>query len=239
MDTTYTMETRISSYEVGPSRRLRPSVALMLMQEAAGLHLEGDGLSYERMRQSGAVFLLVREAVRAARWPGYGERVAVRTWFERTAGARFLRGFRFTGKAGEELLAAQSVWVLADPRSHRVLRPKEFPFTLPEAGEGAPVEERRLRLPSGAAPAGVREVRLSDIDCNGHMNNAVYADLLCDYFPGGLGNRELSAFQIDYEAEATRGERIELAAAPAPEGGALLAGAAEGRRCFTGWALAE
>lgn len=239
MDTTYTMETRISSYEVGPNRRLRPSVALMLMQEAAGLHLECDGLSYERMRKSGVVFLLVREAVRAARWPGYGERVTVCTWFERTAGARFLRGFRFADEAGKELLAAQSVWVIADPRSHRVLRPKEFPFVLPEAGEGAPVEERRLRLPEGAAPAGAREVRLSDIDCNGHMNNAIYADLLCDYFPGGLKNREFSAFQIDYEAETTQGERIELAAAPAPEGGALLAGAVEGRRCFIGWALAK
>lgn len=249
LDTTYTMQARISSYDVGPGRRLRPAVAFMLMQEAAGLHLEGDGLSYERMRRDGIVFLLVREAVRALRWPRYGEAVTVKTWFEKTAGAKFLRGYRFFDEKGGEVLAAQSEWVIAEPATHRILRPREFPFTMPEAGEPAPVPIRRIRLPETLAPAGGRRVRYSDIDCNRHMNNAVYVDLLCDYYPGGLGEREPSALQIEYEGEATLGETIDIAtapdleaasvleAAPAPEeparDAALFSGTVAGRRCFT------
>lgn len=243
LDTSYTMQARVSSYDVGPGRRLRPAVALMFMQEAAGLHLEGDGLSYERMRRDGIVFLMVREALRAARWPRYGERVTVRTWFEKTTGAKFLRGYRLFDENGGELLAAQSVWVIAEPATHRILRPREFPFEMPQAGEGAPVAERRIRLPGELSFAGRREVRYSDIDCNAHMNNAVYADLLCDYFPGGLGERELLSLQIDYEGEATLGETVEVAAAPDPEaagGGAFLfCGTVGGRRCFTACAQAR
>lgn len=239
MEQQFSMKLRVSSYDVGPTRRLRPSVVLMMMQEAAGRHLEGDGLSYEKMRDSGIVFLLVKEAVKVTELPYYGDEITIKTWFEKTSGVQFLRGMRFCGADGRTLLEAHTCWVIADPATHRILRPGAFPFEMPCALEQAVVSERRILAPGNAEIAGTRTVRYSDIDCNHHMNNSVYADLICDFFPGGMGDKELCAFQIDFEGEASLGDEILVKTAVEEGGGAVFEGTVNGHKCFKAYAAAK
>jgi acyl-ACP thioesterase len=228
----YIMKSRVSSFEVGRTRKLKPSAILMLIQEAAGRHLESDGLSYEFMRSKGIVFLLVKEAVKISRLPSCGEEISIETWFERTTGAQFLRGMRFLDEDEGILIEAQTCWIIANPQTHRIMRPSAFPFEMPCVGrDGITVEPERIKLPETAVEAGIREVRYSDIDCNNHMNNAVYIDIACDYFPGGLGEREISQFQINYEGEASLGDQIKVRT-EAIESGAVFEGTINGHKCF-------
>lgn len=233
----FSMKTKISSFEVDKTRNLRPSAILMLMQEVAGQHLESDGYSYEVMRHEGFVFLLVKEAVNINRLPHCRDEVTLTTWFEKTKAAQFLRAMQVTDEKGL-LIEAQTYWIIADPQTHKILRPTALPFEMPCLGtDGVKTSARKIRVENGA-DAGVREVRYSDIDCNNHMNNSVYADIVCDYFPGGLGDRSLKFFQINFEGEATLGEKISVKT-EADEDGALFEGTIDGRKCFSAYAKAE
>lgn len=233
----FSMKTRISSFEVDKTRNLRPSAILMLMQEVAGRHLESDGFSYEVMRSKGIVFLLVKEAVKIFRLPHCRDEVTMTTWFEETKGAQFLRGMQISDEKGL-LIEAQTYWVIADPETHKILRPTALPFDMPCVGcDDIKTSARKIKI-EDAKDAGVREVRYSDIDCNNHMNNSVYADIVCDFFPGGLGDRNLSEFQINFEGEATLGEKIKVKTALSADE-AVFEGTIEGRKCFLAYAKAN
>jgi acyl-ACP thioesterase len=229
----YAMNTRISSYDVGPMRRLKPSSILMLIQETAGRHLECDGLSYEFMRDKGIVFLLVKEAIKVVDLPRCSDEITIETWFERTSGVQFLRGMSFCDAKGKTLLEALTYWIIANPDTHKILRPSSFPFDMPSVeSKGIDVCAQRITMPENTQNVGVRTVRYSDIDCNNHMNNAVYADLICDYFPGGLGQRELRSFQVNFEGEAVLGEEINIRTGVDETGTAVFEGTIGGRKCF-------
>ena len=234
MDKIYKMQTRVTSYDVGPTRAIKPSSILKIMQEVGGRHLEQDGLSYELMREGGIVFLLVRLTVEIKKQPHCDETVTVETWFERKEGVRFIRDMCFSSENGETCIEAATQWVIADPQTHRILRPDAFPFSMPAFG-GRSVEATvsKIVLPDTAQLAGKRIVRWSDIDSNSHMNNTTYADILCDYFPGGLGTRELSNFQIDFDGEAVLGDEIAVRTAIDSQNRVIVSGTIQNRRCFT------
>lgn len=234
VDAKFALKTRVTSYDVGPTRTLKPSSVLKMMQETAGMHLAQDGLTYEYMRSSGIVFLLVKLAVAVKRMPRCEENIKIETWFERTEGVKFVRDMRFLSEASELLLEADTRWIIADPNNHRILRPSAFPFEMPEVGgDTVKISVSRIVVPDGAVNAGSRLVRWSDIDCNNHMNNAVYADIICDFYPQGLGFNELGSFQINFDGEASLGDEISIKTAADARGGAVISGTVSGRRCFT------
>lgn len=234
MDTRFFMKMRVTSYDVGPTRTLKPSALMKLMQEVAGRHLAQDGLTYEYMRERGIVFLLVRLAATISRMPCCDEEITVETWFERTEGVRFIRDIRFCDEKGEVFAEIATHWIIADPHTHKILRPSAFPFNMPAfGGETVKAIVSKIQVPDILQEAGTRIVRWSDIDCNNHMNNAVYADLLCDYYPGGLGRRELSFFQIDFDGETALGDKINIKTATDPNGCAMITGTVNTHKCFT------
>lgn len=238
MQLTYQSDIRLTSYDVGPTRELKYSMILRLLQEAAGCQLEDAGLSYEFMRDRGAVFLLTSVGVSIRSLPHAGDTVRVETWFSGNSGAQYVRDMRITGDDGSPCAELESLWTTVDPQSHRIIRPSALPFAqaIP-SGEGgvAAAAERHILRDAGEPDlqdAGVRVVRWSDIDCNGHMNNAVYADLICDYYPGGLGSRRLTGFSISFLGEAEPGDSIRIRTAEEPGNDAFFAGLIGERRCF-------
>lgn len=234
----YSLPVRITSYDVGASKTLKPSSILKFMQEAGCRHLDSAGFTYEVMRRKGIVFLIVKMAAEIDSLPRYDDEIAVETRFLKTDGAKFVRSFRFFNKDGKPIINASTLWIIADPETHRILRPSAFPGTIPQgAGEEPSVAFSRIVLPDSAEESGTRTVRWSDIDFNGHMNNAVYADVICDFFPGGFGGRQLHRFQIDFDGEAVLGDEISIRTAVNEDGAALFEGKIGAKRCFKALAV--
>lgn len=232
----YSLEERVSSFYVGPGQVMRPSAVLRLLQEAAARQLEQAGLDYETLRGFGMVFLITDVAMRIRRMPRFMETARATTWFCGTRGVRFHRGMRLT--VGDELcVELGSHWVLADPQTHRALRPSAFPRpgAMPlMVNDPLPVVPEKLK--AGAfdenAPAAPRAVRWSDLDYNEHLNNAVYADIVCDAFPGGFDAAALREMQISFLAEAHAGDCIGVRAARAAAGVYVFDGQVDARACF-------
>jgi acyl-ACP thioesterase len=232
------MEAFVTSYDVGASLRLKYSMILKLLQEAAGRQLAGEGFGYEFLRDNGAVFLLTKVDVEIKDLPAGGDTITVETWFRGLRGAQFVRDMRISGASGETLAECETLWITVDPGTHKILRPASFSF--PEIVR--PYKDDQVNIRQHKADTAdilesewvkyKREVRWSDIDCNAHMNNAVYADLICDCFPGGLGERNLEYFSITFAGEALEGAEIDIKTAMTKSGYAVYEGKVGEKRCF-------
>lgn len=229
----YRMETLINSFDVGRTRKLKYSMILRLLQEVAGRQLENRGLGYEELRSKGIVYLLTRAYISIESLPQAGEIVSIETWFSRLIGAQYERFMRIKGPQGEILV--RSLWVTVNQETHHILRPSALSgldIMRPCSIEHKEVPELKAGLPAENPVLGRRTVRWSDIDCNGHVNNAVYADILCDSIPGGLGEREFSFFQIFFQHEAVEGDTMDLASGMSASGTYCLKGTVAGKACF-------
>jgi medium-chain acyl-[acyl-carrier-protein] hydrolase len=234
----FRMQADVTSFDVGQTRHLKYSMILRFLQEAAGRQLEREGLSYERMRESGVVFLLTSVNMQIRDLPKAGETITIETWFHTLRGAKFERCMRMLGQRGQVYAEGESLWVTVNPETHRIIRPTAFPFhdLMRETQDDTftvPLRQARaVELPETGVQLALRPVRWSDIDCNGHMNNAVYADLICDHFPGGLGLRRLAYFAIEFSGEAAEGSQIAIRSAMTGEKDAAFEGKFGDKLCF-------
>ena len=160
----------------------RPSAILTAMQEVAGAHSHILGCGRETLVEQGIVWVLTRCEVRMDREAHLGETVSIETfpmplrrWF-------FPRYFVFRDAAGEALGAASTLWVLFNLEKRCMVAPGEVAKAIPDNSDltpplGVPGPVPRL---TGEAVRSVRAPVYSELDVNGHVNNARYADWLCD-----------------------------------------------------------
>ena len=159
----------------------RPSAILTAMQEAAGMHSHILGCGRETLVKQGIVWVLTRCEVRMDREARMGETVSIETFPCRCAAgfsrAIYLprRGGRSAGRGGHAVGAVRSGKALhGGPGRGGQAIPDNSDLT-PPLGVPGPVP----RL-TGEAVRSARTPVYSELDVNGHVNNARYADWLCD-----------------------------------------------------------
>ena len=238
----YDWKARVTSFDAGRDRRLRLSSLLRFQQEAGERHFGDAGLTYWEFYRRGMIFVLTRLQVEIRRLPELEEEVTLRTWHRDSKGAQMFRCYQLLDAQGQILTEGVSSFALVDVESHRPLRPTVFEqlgeMCQPDRHNGCP-DPGRLLVPEGLEEVGIRTVYWSDTDYNGHLNNTVYADILCDFVPGGLKGRRIAGFSISYEREALEGETLRIRAAELPDddgcGKVWMTGEHGRGRCFTAW----
>lgn len=232
----FKMNFQVTSNDVGPTRTIRPSAVMKYIQEVAVVHLRDSGLSFETMKDGGIVFLIVKIGVKIYRSLACGEDFTAETWFEKLEGVKFIRNIKFTDSVGKTVVEAKSLWVAANPETHRIIRPSDYPYELPKDSERSiSFDFARISVDKNIVSMASREVYWSDIDYNYHLNNTVYAEFICDFYPGktgeGLGCNDITSFQIDFEGEAKLGDKIEIKT-EMKENGCCFEGTIDSKRCF-------
>lgn len=212
----YNWKFKISSFDVGLDRRLKLSCQLKLQQEVGELQLDKGGLGYEKLYSLGYIFVLTHLNTVVYRAPVFSETVQLVTWSLGAKGAQYYRCYQFLDSAGNTLIDSMTAFALVDAAEHKLLRPSEFKRfgvkEFPERRNTCPVPGR-LKLPETMESAGIRTIRWSDIDYNGHLNNSVYADIACDALPGGMQNKRITGLSISFLHEALEGDRMTLKSA--------------------------
>ncbi len=207
----YTGKRRIASYEVGAQCILKLSVLMRMCQEVSSRNMELLGLSYERMRADGIVFLLITNRVKMKRMPLHGEEVVIKTHPRGVLGAQFYRDFEFYSEE-EKIIEVMQTSVIADSNTHRILRPKQFFEYGIFSDVKVPEEDRipKLSITESLPFLGERPVRFSDLDYNCHLNNTVYGDIVTDYLPGGALGRQYGEVQINFITESALGDVLKI-----------------------------
>ena len=193
--------------DVAPSGRARLDAIARWLQDAALADVVDSGLD------GGGVWVLRRLRLSVARFPRFGEALEVATFCSGTGALvaerrSTVRGGGRAGGAGEAGVEALALWVHLDPDG---AHPRPLPDGF-EAVYGATAAGRRVRArlrhpaaPPDGVPGRPWRFRAADLDLAGHVNNAVYWQVL-----GGARSSQAFAgldAEIEYRAQGRRGLR--------------------------------
>ena len=231
----YSRQEQLTFWDCDALMRVRPAAILSKIAMFGGYHYDALGYTRNMLIDAGFVFLLSRITVNFHRQPRSNEVLTINTWENGAKGAQVQRVFEILDASGALCISAKSDWVLADPNTHKMLRPSAF--TLRPLGscpkEIDCAEPKKIVLPKeGPEDLGVRKVVWSDLDGNGHLFSGNYGDIVWDYLPADLQPRIVKEFFINYSREAKFGDSIRIRGIR-EENTYLMEGLGEDGVCFT------
>jgi acyl-ACP thioesterase len=212
---------------VDRSGRLSPAAVMEYFQEAAINHAEDLGVGREALLAQRQGWVLSRMSVIVDKRPAWRDTVTVRSWPRGTDRLFAVRDYDIRGQSGEVLARGRSGWLILDLDRRRPLRPQTVVDRMPlnegiDALAGSPPGLEKRLTPSHTVS---RIARYSDLDYNGHMNNARYISWLQDVVrPEELENAGHFRIDINYLAEVKAGDLIDIHSGevdqPGPDGAA-------------------
>ncbi len=202
------------------------------MQEAGGEQCELHNLGINAMRSQNLAWVITRAHLHLDVTPRLGQKVTLRTWPKPPKHAFFPRYYQFDVD-GKPAGCASMLYAQLDLTTRRMAKPwlggnEELTCDLTPP----------LPLPGNVPPLTApvesfsRVARYSDLDINGHVNNARYLDWYCDCYPMEHHQTcRVSDVLIHYDREITPGAEVALALQQQDNRG-VLRGDSNGLPCF-------
>lgn len=211
--------------------RMKLKTFMDYAQETAGSHAAALGVGFSILRPRHMAWLLSRIRLGIRRYPRVGETIRVRTYPQGFDRLFARREFRFCAENGEVCAEATSLWILFDMLNRKIMSVQHEAGSLMPDNSALPVAFPLLgKLPPPDAPETLMQctIRETQIDLNGHLNNAEYAGLVQDT----LGHAVYPAeFQINYQKAIPPASRLTIAGTVDGSGFNLI-GQVEGTTSF-------
>jgi len=212
MSTFLELDLTVDSRDVDLFNQCRPSAVLGMLQEAAtraALALDVSGP--QLLEKYNCLWMVTRSWVELDAPLRWNDSVHIKTWHRGASGASSYRDFDLS-RDGKPVGRGSTLWVMVDVDTRKLFRMKNLTeFQGTDGGE----LNRSLKLHRPAMPEAFdqrvrRDLRYSDTDINGHVNNAHYADFACDSLHlERLGRGKfVRSFQIGYISECQAGETV-------------------------------
>ena len=211
MDHTHTLQFTVTELHADRFGRCRPASLLRFAQDAAGDHCKILGADWDTMAARGIFWAVIRQRLEVTRLPNVGETLTVKTWPMPTSRVAFPRATVAYDEAGCELFKVISLWVIMDMQTRAMIRPDRSGVDVVGAVLGG-----ELPAPGGLSFQALPEVTqravgFTELDINGHMNNARYLDWLCDLLPSDFHkDYPMKAVTVCYLSEALEGQQVTL-----------------------------
>ena len=187
--------------------RLQPFALLDMCQDVATLQAEEMGIGHDEMLARGVFWVVVRQKFEVIRNPRHFQTVTVRTWPHTPTRFSFQRDFAMRDEQGELLAKMTSEWVLVNEQTRKFATVKDYYAPTDDFDEARAFERKPRKIadfPEGNRPPVTMTPSYPDIDLNGHVNNARYADYVVNALnPDAEG--AVKSFQIDYRHEVLPG----------------------------------
>ena len=216
IQTIWTEETSVRSFETDFMERWKPACLFQAMQEAATHHASHFGYGYRTMLEQKMIWVLSRVKIKFIDLPVLSERVTIRTW---PKGIRqkvfFMRDFQFESPEGKRLAEVTSAWILLDPLERRMVLPAKLAGRIPDNEGKSALDEplEKIGIPENLPESFQVQTGYSAVDLMGHVNNARYIEWICDCFPQEcFATRKLDWLQINYNREIRLGDRVSISA---------------------------
>ncbi len=211
----FKIEFEVHYHEVNPLEEATPLTMLHYLEDAAIAHSESVGYGVGRLKIEQRAWILNRWHLQIERYPVYGDKVIVETWpsnFERFYATR---EFLIRNKNLEIIARASSLWIYFNTATKRPIRiGTEFQDAYgydPIRAIEDPFGQLHVVIEGEGEGEGGKPfwVRRSDIDTNGHVNNANYLQWMLEAVPEGTyQNNQLVSLEIIYKKETTYGSNI-------------------------------
>ena len=189
--------------------RVKPSQILFFAQDAATGHCAKLGMDWDTMAAKGLFWAVTRTKVQIRRLPRLGETVTVETWPMTNTRVAYPRAMTMYDEKGEVLLQTVSLWVLMDIDKRSMVLPGRSGLDFMGQDRGGELAIPGGLLPCSSETGKYRTVTYTDLDVNGHLNNARYMDWVDDLTDSDFHRehypREMT---VCYLSEAREGQAL-------------------------------
>lgn len=210
----FTQNFTIPCYDTDASWRLKPTSFMNLAQEAAGLHAVHLGFGYDDLIVNNTAWILSRVHIEFLDTPKWRENITLTTWHKGLNRLFYLRDFILTDENGKERVKATTSWLVLNLETRRLVRDphlmEEGTVNLENAIE-TPAD--KVQLPKDVEPVLAFEhvVGYSDVDMNGHANNAMYMQWAMDAVDYDIASaRPVRELTINFNHETKAGDSVAL-----------------------------
>ena len=179
-----------------------------MMQDCSMLWMEEQPVLDAWLQEVNGVMMVASREVEVRRRPAYGERLTVSTWIYKCQSRMGYRNTCIFDESGEAVAACWCIGVFVSRDTGAALKvPKEvIDSMLVESAFEMDYGKRRISLPDVEPKVlpSVTAVR-TDIDFNGHVNNAQYVRMAYENLPSGFYPTHL---RITHDGQAKCGDVI-------------------------------
>lgn len=210
----YTEDITIPCYDTDAAWRLKPSSFMNLAQEAAGRHAVYLGFGYDDLIVSNTAWILSRMHIVFTDVPKWRENITLTTWHKGLNRLFYLRDFILTDDQGRERVKATTSWLVLNLETRRLVRDPhlmEDGTVCTDNAIEAPAD--KVIMPKDIEPEYVMEhiVAYSDIDTNGHANNAMYMQWAMDAVDYEVASkRAVKEFVINFNHETKPMDHVQM-----------------------------
>ncbi|AEE17869.1 acyl-[acyl-carrier-protein] thioesterase [Treponema brennaborense] len=234
-DTFFYRETKLNFCQCDELHQLNLSELLLVTADSAIEDYHQRGFTYEYLNDHGVAILVSRVSFKIHSMPKSNDIITIKTWEEAPVGLQLARRYEITGVSGQSLVSGYSTWLVVNPELRRIMKPSQFTLrdepTLKT--EFCGLDCTKIAVPEDMQLLDERTIRYTDIDANGHMNNARYGAYIIDCLPAEYQQKTLTDFRINYSHEARKGDTLRLFGKAEESAHKLIVvGKTDGGTCF-------
>lgn len=201
----------IQTNSVGYKDYLKPSGIMDILQDIAGVHANELGIGFNDLLKKNLIWVVLYTKIDIYdELPKFSDNVLVKTYPIPPTLLEHNREYMMY-KDNKLILTGISKWILLDSVSHKIKRASEISVEGEYYSDIIYTEklQRRLYLNKELAIKEIEyKIRLSDLDHNGHMNNARYFDIIYEM---DISNKEkIKSIEISFISEAHYNDIIHL-----------------------------
>ncbi len=211
----FTRNTYMDTYNTDIARRATAGGVLRQFNETATQNMAAFGPSYDELLDTGRALMVSRMDIEILEPPVMEEPIQAGTWPVLPKGAVIHRCYELS-KEGKILARGCSDWALVESASRKILRMTADTFPNYIYGDYVNIFKKKFHIGKEEAASmetvGTHRVTLRDCDCNGHINNTYYADILCDCIPElyDYEHHWVKSMRLHFAKEAPLGSVITL-----------------------------
>lgn len=204
----------VKNWETTPNGFYKAFAFLNKAQELSNIHANQLGFGYGDLIDSNIIWVLSRLHVQFVRVPQWQEELTFETWHKGSNRLFGLRDYRAIDTTGKSVINATSSWLIIDHKSRKIQNINRCltNYHSSEMAMDAVVEPApRLRSPDSLQYSGTHKVAYSDLDINGHTNNAKYFEWGVDALPYEIMKDVIiTELTLNFNSESFPGELVEL-----------------------------
>lgn len=191
----------IKSYESDQFGKMSLSSFFHYLQECAYRNAQDNGFGFDFVEKENSYWVLTRVLVQLKSYPNWQEKIQIKTWPRGAEGFFALRDYQLI--KNEEILAnISSSWMIIDKASKRPRRMEDVNLLREGFVDEKAIDQHldKIFIPENLNLLEERKVYPSDMDVNGHVNNATYVRWVSDAYYSHYQNY-ISEFEINFLSE--------------------------------------
>ncbi len=204
----------IPCYDTDAAWRLKPAAFMNLAQEAAGQHAVYLGFGYDDLIVSNTAWILSRLNIKFLDTPLWRDEITLTTWHKGLNRLFYIRDFVLTDKDGKERVKATTSWLVMNLENRRLVRdPKLVDMDGICTDDAIETPADKVQMPKDIEAEYVMDHRVSysDVDTNGHTNNAMYMQWAMDTVEYEIASaRPVKEVTINFNHETKAGDIVSL-----------------------------